>query len=345
MPSSGLLRKMHRKRQTKHENSTQSLLKEFGLSCPIPIDYVDIGEQGHHEIFRVESYLRIFSLHDKMGLLLGHTKNLSVVKEFWHRHRQVYPNDPVFSCHAGREEFVIPCFLHADEGRTLKKSSILVCNLQPVLGGNPDPHYDPDELHTNMKFSSWATRLLMFVMLKKVYHKDSGPIDKVWASLSEELLHLFEHGVELILGSQKVTIYIAVLALKGDWPMLAKMGKLVRFFGRRTRKKDAHGEGICHLCLGGCESYPYHDCSSNAAWRATYLGYDPFGDESSFACLPHHGPLLYRFDVFHCCHKGIMAELAGSALVGPRSVQHLTFNNCHIVLVIVFCLRKYYLTS
>ncbi|CAE7322382.1 unnamed protein product [Symbiodinium microadriaticum] len=197
LPSSGLLRKMHRKRQTKHENSTQSLLKEFGLSCPIPIDYVDIGEQGHHEIFRVESYLRIFSLHDKMGLLLGHTKNLSVVKEFWHRHRQVYPNDPVFSCHAGREEFVIPCFLHADEGRTLKKSSILVCNLQPVLGGNPDPHYDPDELHTNMKFSSWATRLLMFVMLKKVYHKDSGPIDKVWASLSEELLHLFEHGVEL----------------------------------------------------------------------------------------------------------------------------------------------------
>eukprot|EP00439_Symbiodinium_sp_Y106_P083279 s332_g23.t1 len=201
---------MRRKRQTKHENTTQAILKEFGLSCPIPLDYVDIGDQGQHEVFRVESYLRIFSLHDKMGLLLGHTQTFSVVKEFWHRYRGIDPQHPVFSYHAGREQFVIPCCLHADEGRTLRKSSVMVCNLQPILGGNPYPQYDPEELHTNMKFSSFATRLLMFVMLKKVYKKDSTPLQKVWASLAEELLHLFEQGVDLILGSQKMTIYLSL---------------------------------------------------------------------------------------------------------------------------------------
>ena len=211
---------------------------------------------------------------------------------------------------------MIPCCLHADEGRTLKKSSIMVCNLQPELGGNPDPEYDPQELHTNMKFISWATRFLIFTMHKSIYRKDSAPLYKMWESLAAELLHLWTHGVELIWNNAKITVFICVTAIKGDWPLLAKLGCLERFFGRKT-KAGSKGEakGICHLCLAGQKDCPFHDCTPTALWRSTFLQHDPFWKPSPFACLPYHQPLLYRFDIFHVCHKGVLAELAGSGLV------------------------------
>ena len=316
LASSHVLRAMHRKRKTLHENSVQQVFSKSGLSCPIPVDYVELPDGYRHEIFRVESFLRTFSLNEKLHLFLGHVQDFSLTGEYWRRVKCIDPGHPVFSYHEGREQYVIPCCLHADEGRTLKKSSIMVCNLQPELGGNPDPEYDPQELHTNMKFISWATRFLIFTMHKSIYRKDSAPLYKMWESLAAELLHLWTHGVELIWNNAKITVFICVTAIKGDWPLLAKLGCLERFFGRKT-KDGSKGEakGICHLCLAGQKDCPFHDCTPTALWRSTFLQHDPFWKPSPFACLPYHQPLLYRFDIFHVCHKGVLAELAGSGLV------------------------------
>ena len=317
LPSGVVLSQMHRKRQTKHENETSKLLKEQGLSCPIPVHYVDLPKNARHPVFRVESYLRLLSLHNNLPMMLGHVRDVSMVREFWSRYKRLDPTHIVFSHHAGREQFVIPCYLHADEGRTLKKSSIMVCNLQPALGGNPDPEYDPAEMHTNMKFMSWVTRLLMFVMLKKIYKKDWTPFYVVVESLAKELLHLFEVGIDLMFEGTSTTFYICLLDVKGDWPILAKLGALERWFGRKTRTSTADAKGICHLCLAGTSSHPYHDCSDTARWRDTLLKHSPFKrlQPSPFACLPQHGAMMYRFDIFHCGQKGILAELAGSGLV------------------------------
>ena len=143
LASSHVLRAMHRKRKTLHENSVQQVFSKSGLSCPIPVDYVELPDGYRHEIFRVESFLRTFSLNEKLHLFLGHVQDFSLTGEYWRRVKCIDPGHPVFSYHEGREQYVIPCCLHADEGRTLKKSSIMVCNLQPELGGNPDPEYDP----------------------------------------------------------------------------------------------------------------------------------------------------------------------------------------------------------
>ena len=317
IPSGTVLRKMNRKRQTKHENETSKILKESGLSCPLPIDWVDIGHGTMHEVFRVESFIRIMSLHNNLPLLCGHEKTLRLVDEYWKRYQVVDPAHPVFSLHRGREMFVLQLNLHLDEGRTHKKSSIMVCNFQPVLGGNPEPDYDKEELHTNLKYSSYCTRLLLFVMMKSAYKKDSKPFYTMLESIAQELLHLWTNGVEVVFGSHKITLYVCMMAMKGDWPILAKVGLMERFFGRKTRSNAANAGGICHLCLGGQDGFPYHDFSAEARWRTTYLRHDPFKGVGPLACLPHHSPMFYRFDVFHCCHKGIMAELAGSALVGP----------------------------
>ena len=317
MPSSSIVQKLHRKRATKHENRTQEIFKESGLSCPIPLAYVDIGGGRQHEVFRVESYLRLFSLHEKLPFLLGHVNNFDLVELFWLRYKAVNPKHCIYTTHAGREKFVIPCLFHADEGRTLKKSQIMVMNLQPVLGGNPDPEYDPSAMHNNFKYSTFATRMLLTVMVKKVYRKSSAPLDLVLDSIAQELLKLWTDGVEVQLGSCKVTLFIAVVSLKGDWPILAKAGQLARFFGRMTRNPENSSVGCCHLCLGGQTGYDLHDFGDGAAWRATYLLHNPFksGRASAFSILPYHDPLWYRFDIFHTAHKGVLAELTGSALV------------------------------
>ena len=321
LPSSSVLRKMYKKRKTKHENKTSDILKESGLSCPLPIDYVDLGSGKKHEIFRVEALLRALSLHDKLPLLIGHVGNLSLVDEYWKRVKVVNPRHPIFAVHAGREKYVIPCFLHCDEGRTLKKSAIMVCNIQPVLGGNRQPEYDPKEMHTNMKFISFCTRLLLFVMTKKTYKKSWDPFYKVLSSFATELLHLWEHGVELTFGTRKLTLYISLEGVKGDWPVLAKVGMLERWFGRKTRGGN-DPKGICHLCAAGTANVPYHDFTANAAWRATYLRDNPFKcEDTPFSCLPCHGALFFRFDIFYCAHKGILAELAGSGLVPHTQFQ------------------------
>ena len=325
--SRSVLEKMHRKRATKHENTTSQIPKDEGLSCPIPVDYVMLDGGVGHEIFRIESYLKLFSLHEKLPLLLGHVNNLGQISKFWSRFKKVYPSHPIFSYHRGREDHVLPVCFHADEGRTLKKSQIMVMNLQPLLGGNPDPAYDPDEMHMNFKYSSYATRLLMTVMCKRVYRKSFRPLKAVLDSIAQELLHLWTTGVEVQLAGKTVRLYMVAVACKGDWPILAKVGHLVRWFGRATRNAEDHAVGICHLCLAGKSEHPLHDCSEGASWRSTFLMHSPFSnDPSTFAVLPYHDPLFYRYDIFHCGHKGIMAELAGSALATVGILRNvLTF--------------------
>ncbi|CAE7352853.1 unnamed protein product [Symbiodinium sp. CCMP2592] len=265
----------------------------MGLSCPMPMDEIEVGGD-RYPCFRVESYLRVFSLHNKLSLLLGHVDDFSLVEEYWKRYKAIDPEHPTFSYHDGREKFVIPCYIHSDEGRTLKKSSIMVCNLQPVLGSNPDPDYDSSELHTNMKFTTWATRLLLFVMLKQAYKKNDRPLYAAWESVAAELVRLFEEGCTLVVRNVRITIYVCVVAAKGDWPLLAKLGRLARFFGRKS--SAANAQGICHLCYAGRPSHPYHDYTETATWRATYLQHQPHKPTfvPPFSVLPQHSALWYR---------------------------------------------------
>ena len=72
LPSASVLSRMHKRRKTGHENRTPQLLREAGLTCPIPINYVDIGNGVSHPIFRVQDYLRVLILHNKLPLFLGH---------------------------------------------------------------------------------------------------------------------------------------------------------------------------------------------------------------------------------------------------------------------------------
>ncbi|CAE7837994.1 unnamed protein product [Symbiodinium sp. CCMP2592] len=159
----------------------------------------------------------------------------------------------------------------------------------------------------------------------------------MWESVATELLHLWTNGVELILNNAKVTVFICLTAIKGDWPLLAKLGCLERFFGRKTKSSNQDkAKGICHLCLAGKSGFPFHDCMDTALWRTTFLQHSPFWQPSPFACLPYHQPLLYRFDVFHVCHKGVLAELAGSGLVVLMDLGKAGPGDVHVQLATLY---------
>lgn len=123
--------------------------------------------------------------------------------------------------------------------------------------------------------------------------------------------------------SSDCRIYPTVIFAKGDWPMLRKMGFLERHHGR-SLAQDNRGKGICHLCMAGVGDL----CDWHDSFSGSWLGTDsvagglvpPWNRESPVTRLMPQSPNLedrvwfYRPDLFHTLHKGLLAELAGSAI-------------------------------
>ena len=106
--------------------------------------------------------------------------------------------------------------------------------------------------------------------------------------------------------------------LKGDWPMLPKLGNLKSHFGCQADTLSDKSS-ICHLCKAGTLGFPYSDHTVDAVWYKTYLQQRPWTTPSPLMQLPTlpAPEKFYQFDVFHCMHKGLLAELTGSA-IDPR---------------------------
>ncbi|CAE7259534.1 unnamed protein product [Symbiodinium sp. CCMP2592] len=169
----------------------------------------------------------------------------------------------------------------------------------------------------NYMGNSYSTRFLFSICTKRLYAKKKRGfiLDGIFEHLAEELRDLFYNGVTLKLnGGEDKTFFLALIGIKGDWPIQARMGNLQRHFCRKGVYKVSEKSGFCHLCRAGEEGYNPNDYSERAAWRSTFLKFPPWSSEGPFCRVPQSSAkeFMHKFDLFHTLHKGCFAELAGS---------------------------------
>ena len=319
--SAHLLAKAAALSKTGHGNRFTKCLPEYGLAADIPLTYVNVGLTGTHPILSVFDTVRCLDECGKLDVLLQGNSSRQF-QTFWRRWRLLQPHHPVFLRHAGREGCCVPIAVHADEGNTLKKKSIMILQLQGCLGfGTRKRKSTEEEPGVNMLGSSYTTRILFSVMLGRAYggKRKNAPLLKLVSHLAGDLQKAFNEGITLqnhALGK----IFLVPICLKGDWPALAKIGSLTRHFGRLVTSDSAVGKGICHLCKADQPGFEnWHNLSYENMEKMRKDAPLPWTVEPSLvAAFPFRDadkPDFFRFDMFHCLHKGFMGDMAANAIV------------------------------
>ena len=326
LQSSKLLKTLNRAATTRHESISREAFQDAGLRVKVPVSSIKIGLKRPLPWLKVSDMVRTLALHNKLDKCLFGGLGFDGLKQFWCNYKRLWPEHPVFTkigAEPSENTVFVPIYLHADEGRHLKKEQILIFNFQSVLGQGTSLSQDSgnrlDQCQgLNILGSCYSTRFLITTLLSQHYrkkNKDGHRLNTVLKAITADILELYTNGVQVSFHEKWVQLFVVPLGLKGDWPMLAKLGNLSRSFSRKGRPTE--NSCICHLCLAGAQNVPYHDHEIDAAWYGTYLQSRPWSTPSSLMRLPTmpQPELFYCFDIFHVCHKGIYSELAASALV------------------------------
>ena len=318
LASASLLSSLDRRSKTKHENMANLEFQRAGLTCPMAAQNVELDADLMHPTLPVTEFLKVLALHEKLPVLWGgHSSRPTVLRAFWERYREHEGGHAVFMDHPEHLDCVLPLQIHADEGETLKKSAIMVVSWSSPIGTGTSKQDVLDEvLNMNFGGSTYATRFLFTVCVKKVYKKHPQRFEKLMAALADELHELHTNGVELLIKNRPVRMFVSTVGFKGDWPIHARVGLLSRHFARKGVKNVSTKSGICHLCQAGEINFPPFDYSSGAAWRSSYLKKPPWERSPPLARIPQtpNKELMHKFDIFHTLHKGCFAELAGSCI-------------------------------
>lgn len=318
--SAKLLKQMRCLRRSKHESSG-ALLEEQGLQAACPISFIDIGLKATHPVLHVEDLFHMLAKEGQLNALSGGLDPLQAFATFWDRYEDT--SHPVYSKHAGHLDRVVPMAIYADEGQSHKKASFLALALQPVIGRGTTAASQSRsrDLGTNMAGCSVLTRLLYSVTQAQLYRKSPKIFENLLDAFAHELATAFEQGLQVELLGEQVTLFPAVIFCKGDWPMLRKIGNLKRTFAQ-ANAAPSKSSGVCHLCMAGVEKFPDWHKSENALWMCPESLLEPelpWPVETSVTALlatstSNWGRAwFYRPDVFHTLHKGLLAELTGSA--------------------------------
>ena len=240
---------------------------------------------------------------------------------FWRKYRFINPGHEIFA-RADRGEIDLShtaaLLFHGDEGRTARKSAILVLSVHSVLGyglstSSKAKKLEPNRL--NFEEPTWTTRYLLSVLPKTYYSDESGgdaSFQQILRAISEDLRYLYDVGIQGPHGRH----HYCVINIVGDWPWLAKCGMLNRSFmsaakhGRPSAKAKAAPKGICHQCLAdyGRDGVVWEDFESERpGWANTLNQVSPFSSPPAVLILPHdqsNHPEMFSWDLFHGWHLG-----------------------------------------
>ena len=307
---------------TGHENRLSSHLASFDISTDIPVTYLDVGLAHPHPTLAVADFVKALDVHKKIDALLFGNR-VPQYEDFWRQWKQIQPNHPIYELHRENLGYCIPVAIHADEGTSVLKKALMVLAVQPLLGrGSRKRKADAWTPGLNFLGNSLVTRFLFSVMLAKLYSgkkSKNGPLLALVKHLCKQLRSLFLHGCTVKIDGSAQHVFLVPLALKGDWPALAKLGRLVRHHGRLTYNTEK-GKGICHLCQGGMEGHAeWFDTSYNTMLAMRAESPAPWNVEPDLTRLIPMDPSckanFLKIDVFHTCHKGFLADLAANIIV------------------------------
>ena len=315
--------------KTGHENRLTESLPQYGLSSDIPMSYVDVGLKSGHPVLRIEDFVQTLNANDKMDMLLMGNR-APVFKEFWDNWEKLQPLHPIYTHHQNRTGQCIPISIHFDEGTTLKKKAIMIIQTQAVIGkGTRKRKSTATVPGCNFIGSTFTTRYLWSVMLARVYSQKAkskkksktnrNPLQELVTHLSCELNDAFFSGMQVSIDGKLQTIYLVPLAVKGDWPALAKVGQFDRHFGRLTYDLNK-GKGICHLCQADQVGFKDWSDVSFTNMKSMHQGATlPWAEDPDIVLaipLPNaYKPSFFQPDLFHSLHKGVFGDIAANTIV------------------------------
>ena len=309
--------------------------------------FVDVGLRDTHPVLAVKDFIKGLDSMSRMDTLLMGNR-ASQLETFWRTWQELEPGHPIFDHHKTRLGQCIPMALHADEGTSIKKKALMVLQYQPLLGCGSRKAKRKANLEVagvNLLGNSLKTRFLYSVMLARLYSgkkKQNRPLMALVHQLCLELRNFFYEGCMVTIDGVQQRIFLITLGMKGDWPALAKLGNLARHHGRVTSTHE-DGKGICHLRVGGMFGKHWYNTSYENMMAMREGAPVPWKKEPSMTKeIPMDGNLkanFFKIDIFHTCHKGLMADLAANIIV-PHILHGKRFWKCFFDSSTVFLLFR-----
>ena len=302
----GKLANLH---STGHENRLPKVLKEFGLQADVPVTFADIGLKHPHPTLKLRDIISTLDKNDKIQhLLVGNGP--AQLEAFWRMYKQINGGHEVYTAHPQHLHQCLPMMLRLDEGTSHKKRAIMILSVQVVCGKG-----SKRSSGHNFLGSTYLSRYLFSVLISRMYAKKPAVLHSLFDAWRSDLDDCFRNGVKIHGAAGINRIFPIMIACKGDWPALMKAGRLKRHH-LTNAVSNPDGGGICHLCRAGMRNYEWNEFEADAAW----LHADnplPWNTPSPLSCIPQNPdnlPSFFAVDLFHVCHKGVVADYVASAI-------------------------------
>ena len=246
--------------------------------------------------------------------------------QFWKNYRVLHPTFELFNLSQVDLSRTCACFVHGDEGRTLKRSAFMVTSLQSALGYGSQPQNKEhgDDMVSDGSFrmklnnlkSTYLTRLVTMLIPKSMY-EDCEKGDRYMEMLDAlgcELDELLASGIQDKSGH---TFRICIIGVKGDLPYLSKVSCSERAYNRAAKGGK---NGVCHLCKAGQPLIPFEEAGSrNPKWLSTETSEPPWSFPPPLTrWLPHETvcpAAFYKLDIWHTYHLGLGRSFIASTIV------------------------------
>ena len=327
------------------ERDTHNLLTgKLGLSLPLSLH--TLPGEGPSDADNNSYDLLMIRLRDWAAYLLESNswhilsglkkpnpeRERAIWTSWWDRYKSFDPTHEVFSLASSGKIDLSCCaaiLLHGDEGRGRRRQAFMVLSYLSVLGRGSGPnvrkgrrtgaqrHFNKQKL--NFLGHTYCSRFVTGVLPRSLMNDYDAAFDKLLQAVYEEANFMSRVGVQDRLGR---THYMILLRTVGDWPFLAKAGRLKRSFSNVMRRVGNVSNGVCHLCQAGEPSWPFEDIGTRRpGWASTRNCCNPFRELPLASIVPHTPgrlPSHFAFDLFHCVHLGVGKNLA-SAMIAVLS--------------------------
>ena len=309
------------------ERDVHILAQKFSLALPLQLQAVVTADKEEIPILPLSTWAR-FILDKGLFFSLSGLHEPSDVSStarwrlFCQRYKAIYPNHQIFEQRTMDElERTAGLILHGDEGRSKKKTPVMILSAHSILGKGSHCSSSTQEEHEqrlNFIGHTWATRWLLSVLPREMYddHRKDN-FQQILSVLVDDYTRLVTEGLQDRFGRRH---FFAVLHVAGDWPFHGKAFELTRTFQNAAKAPTASRapRGICHVCLADQVGFPWEDFSSaEPRWRRTMGVQDPFARPPCLMKLLHdrsNKMALVGQDLFHGWHLGAGKVFMSSAV-------------------------------
>ena len=309
------------------ESKLHEIIRGWGMTLPLDITYFNQGLL-FAPMLTISTWFE-YLLECRSPLLLGGLDKTDpmagrLLESFWAAYRHEHPEHEVFQGDIPCSR-CIPLCLYSDEGRGLRKTPVQVvgfetmfgletakaCTKLAASGTTSDEALWQAMAHTG-RGSSLNSRILLYVLPHKAY---KGAKKEFWFRVMNYAMADFARLCERGISSQGLLWRPALIAVKGDAPALAKMGRFTRSFQHWQGTA-----GICHLCLAGRPEHSWEKVASDSSWTQTLFAERPWKPRLPSCVLQvpfcQTAPeRAFRSDCMHLVKLGIARHFIASSIV------------------------------